>query len=418
MKKAAITGMGIISCLGHDLDTVTKNLERGTSGIILDPERVAKGFKSPLAAKVDPVDTKALGLSRKQLRTLCEPGLYALAAAKKALAHSGLDPKAVQNDRSGVIFGNDSTIKAGVESIDTAREYNETHYIGAGHIFRAMNSTITMNLAAHFGTQGANWTLSAACASGAHVLGQALALIRSGLQDRIIAGGAQETHWMAMASFDALNAFSSHVNTPKQACRPFDAERNGLVPGGGGAYLIIEELEGAKRRGATIYATIEGYGFSSGIGKTLSEPSTQGSLTAMENALKDARKQPEEMDYINAHATGTPTGDRAEAEAIHRLFGDRVPVSSTKSMTGHECWMSGASEAIYTCLMAQQGFLAPTINFTGQEEGAHPIQVISETRYTPMDFALSNSFGFGGTNAALVLGFPHQHIQTPKGAAS
>lgn len=407
-NSVAITGMGIVSCLGNDPGTVACALEAGKSGIVFDGTRKIQGFKSPLAGMVPEINTKDLGLSRKTLRTMCEPALYATAAALAGVKDSGLEDEMIRSDRCGVIFGNDSTVRAGVESIDIAKQYKETHYIGAGYIFRAMNSTITMNLAGLLGTRGANWTMSAACASGAHVLGQALMLIRSGIQDIVIAGGAQETHWTSMASFDALNAFSTRIDTPESASRPFDADRDGLVPSGGGACLIVESLDHAEKRGAKILATIEGYGFSSGIGRTLSEPSTQGSRAAMENALKDAGQEPSAIDYINAHATSTPAGDLAEAVAIHSLFGSHTPVSSTKSMTGHECWMSGASEVIYTLLMAKNNFIAPNINFTRLDKNCPPIQVVAETRQSPINLAISNSFGFGGTNAALVLGFNSQ----------
>ena len=405
LRRAAITGMGIVSCLGTDLATVTTGLKKGQSGIVFDEQRKNLGFKSPLTSLVPEICPKEMNLSRKTMRTMCEPALFSIAAAQKAVADAGLSTDLIQSDRCGVIFGNDSTIKAGVESIDIARQYNETHYIGSGYIFRTMNSTITMNLAAYFGTQGANWTMSAACASGAHVIGQALMLIRSGMQDIIIAGGAQETNWMSMASFDALNAFSSSTNTPERASRPFDRDRNGLVPGGGGASIIIEDLDHALARGATIYGIVEGYGFSSGIGKTLSEPSAKGSVKAMENALKDADITPGKIDYINAHATSTLAGDLAEATAIHNLFGSKTPVSSTKSMTGHECWMSGVSEVIYTILMAKNNFIAPNINFTRLSDDSPPIHVVSRAREAQIHWALSNSFGFGGTNAAIVLKF-------------
>ncbi|MCG8634584.1 MAG: beta-ketoacyl-[acyl-carrier-protein] synthase family protein [Desulfobacterales bacterium] len=405
MPAAAITGMGIVSCLGTDLPAVIRALQNGRPGIVLDRERQEKGFKSPLTAVLPKISPKAEGLTRKHMRTMCEPALYATVAARKAITDARLEPDRLKTDRCGIIFGNDSTIRAGVESIDLAREYNETHYIGAGYIFRAMNSTVTMNLAGLLGTRGANWTISAACASGAHVLGQALMLIRSGMQDIIIAGGAQETHWTSMASFDALNAFSSRSDAPEKASRPFDRERDGLVPGGGGACLVIESLDHAKKRGAKIHGIIEGYGFSSGIGKTLSEPSAGGSEQAMKNALKDAGIRPDSIDYINAHATSTPAGDLAEARAIHALFGGAAPVSSTKSMTGHECWMSGASEVIYTALMAKEGFIAPNINFTGLSKDCPPISVVPETRPAQIRRALSNSFGFGGTNASIILDF-------------
>ena len=405
LKSAAITGIGIISCLGNDTGSVALALENGRSGIVYDEQRKKLGFRSPLTSKINDFSPENFGLTKKALRTMCEPALFSFAAAKNAVKDSGLSEELIQSDRCGIIFGNDSTIKAGVESIDIVKKYKETHYIGSSYIFRAMNSTITMNLAAYFKTRGANWTISAACASGAHAIGQALMMIRSGYQDIIIAGGAQETNWMSMASFDSLNAFSSRIDEPWKASRPFDKERNGLVPGGGAASVIIEDLDHAVSRGANIYCIIDGYGFSSGIGKNLSEPNSQGSIKAMENALKDANLSSEKIDYINAHATSTLSGDLAEAIAINAVFGPATPVSSTKSMTGHECWMSGTSEVIYTILMAKNKFIAPNINFSTLSDNCPPINIIHSTKEARIDFALSNSFGFGGTNAAIVLNF-------------
>jgi 3-oxoacyl-[acyl-carrier-protein] synthase-1 len=405
LKSVAITGIGIISCLGNDTGSIVSAMEKGRSGIIYDKQRKDLGFKSPLTSKINEFAPKDYGLTKKALRTMCEPALFSFAAAKDAVKDSGLSQDLIQSDRCGIIFGNDSTIKASVESIDIAKKYKETHYIGAGYVFRVMNSTVTMNLAAHFKTQGANWTISAACASGAHVIGQALMLIQNGMQDIIIAGGAQETNWMSMASFDSLNAFSYRIDEPEKASRPFDKERNGLVPGGGAASIIIEDLDHAISRGADIYCIIDGYGFSSGVGKNLSEPNAKGSGKAMENALKNADLAPEKIDYISAHATSTITGDLAEAIAINKVFGSNTPVSSTKSMTGHECWMSGTSEVIYTILMAKNGFIAPNINFSSLSNDCPKINVIASARKARIGFAISNSFGFGGTNAAIVLNF-------------
>ena len=405
LKSVAITGIGIISCLGNNAESIVTAMKNGRSGIVYDEQRKNLGFKSPLTSKINGFAPKDYGITKKALRTMCEPALFSFAAAKDAVADSGLPQDLIQSDRCGIIFGNDSTIKASVESIDIARKYKETHYIGSSYVFRAMNSTVTMNLAAHFKTRGANWTISAACASGAHVIGQALMLIRSGYQDIIIAGGAQETNWMSMASFDSLNAFSSRIDEPEKASRPFDKERNGLVPGGGAASIVIEDLDHAVSRGANIYCIVDGYGFSSGVGKNLSEPNAKGSGKAMENALKDAGIAPEKIDYISAHATSTLTGDLAEAIAINKLFGPTTPVSSTKSMTGHECWMSGTSEVIYTILMAKNGFIAPNINFSSLSDDCPKINVINSARQAQIGFAISNSFGFGGTNAAVVLNF-------------
>ncbi len=404
-RAAAITGMGIISCLGNTLDEVTESLRAGRSGIVLDEERLELGFRGALTGKISGFNFKERGVSRKLRRTMDEPAQYAYAAALDAMKDASLEPADVQNDRCGVIFGNDSCVKPAVESVDLLREHGETHFIGSGHIFRAISSTVTMNLAAHIGVLGANWTIAAACASGSHVLGQALMLIRSNLQDIVISGGAQEINWQSMASFDALNAFSTRHDEPEKASRPFDADRDGLVPSGGAACLIVEELEHALGRGAEIYAIIGGYGFSSAIGTHLSEPEPSGAIRSMVAALNDARVEPGRINYINAHATATPLGDLAEAQAISEVFGNDVPVTSTKSMTGHECWMAGASEALYTILMSKNGFIAPSINFEKHDEDAPEINVVN--RYTPAEIrlAVSNSFGFGGTNATIVLDF-------------
>ncbi len=402
---AAITGMGIISCLGHSLEEVALSLRQGKSGIILDEARLKAGFRSGLTGNIRDFDPRRWGVNRRMANTMGEPALYAFAAAQNAVQDAGLTGEQLRDVNSGIIFGNDSTIKAGVESIDALRRYGETHFLGAGSVFRSMNSTVSMNLAAYFGTKGVNWTLSAACASGAHVLGQALLLIRSGMQDLVMAGGAQETNWLSLASFDALGAFSTRHDAPAAASRPFDADRNGLVPSGGAACLVLEELERALTRGAKIYGLLRGYGFSSAIGTNLTETNPDGAALAMRRALQDAGVSPPEVDYINAHATSTVAGDLVEAQAITEVFGQEVPVSSTKSMTGHECWMGGTSEALYTILMAQGGFLAPNINFTRFQEDFPRINLVRECTPASIRIALSNSFGFGGTNAAVVLDF-------------
>ena len=408
----AVTGMGIISCLGNSLEEVAHSLKEGKSGVILDEERVKVGFRSALTGTIRNFDPKRWGLKRKMAKTMGEPAPYAFAAAHDAVQDAGLTADQLQNEYCGIIFGNDSTIKAGVDSIDTLRQYGETHFLGAGAIFRSMNSTVSMNLAAYFGIRGANWTLISACASGAHVLGQALMLIRSGLQDLVIAGGAQETNWLSMASFDALGAFSTRHDAPEEASRPFDAERDGLVPSGGAACLVLEELGRALKRGAKIYGLLRGYGFTTAIGTNLTEPSPDGAALTMRRALQDAAVRPQEVSYINAHATSTRAGDLVEAQAIAEVFGQGVPVSSTKSMTGHECWMSGASEAVYTILMAQGGFIAPNINFTRFQEGFPRINLASECTPASIKIALSNSFGFGGTNAAVVLDFTGNEVNS------
>lgn len=395
--------MGIVSCLGSALGDVSAALRAGRSGIVLDEERMALGFRSGLRGRTPHLDRTIF--SKKTLRTMCEPAQYAYAATTDAIADAGLDEENIRSDRCGVVFGNDSCVKPAVESIDIVRDSGETHFVGGGYIFRTMNSTVSMNLAASLGIRGASWTLSAACASGAHAIGQALMLIRAGLQDIVIAGGAQETSWQAMASFDALRAFSVRHDAPKAASRPFDADRDGLVPSGGAACLIIEKLSHALDRGANIYGIVRGYGFASDGTGHLSSPSDNGPARCMRAALDDAMLGPDEIDYVNAHATSTPVGDRAEAVAIADVCGSEVPVSSTKSLTGHECWMAGASEVVYTSLMAKEGFVAPNLNFSQQDDGCPRINVAKETIEMPIRMAVSNSFGFGGTNASLVLDY-------------
>lgn len=404
-RRVAITGMGIVSCIGSTLLEVTRSLQEGRSGIGLDEERIHLGFRSALTGQIKDFDHKRNALGRKMLRTMCEPAQYAYVATMNALQDSQLKIEDLQNERAGVVFGNDSCIKPAVESIDIMRKHKETHFIGSGYIFRAMNSTVTMNLAKALGVQGANWTIAGACASGAHAIGQGLMLIRSGLQDIVVTGGAQEINWQSMASFDTLKAFSTRMEEPEKASRPFDADRDGLVPSGGAACLILEELDHARQRGAKIYGVIEGYGFSSFCGAHLSEPDAQGATRAMRMALVDGSLSPEKVDYINAHATSTPAGDLAEAQAISTVFGSEVPVSSTKSMTGHECWMAGASEVLYTTLMAKESFIAPNINFVKLQEDGPQINVVAKRLQKEIKFALSNSFGFGGTNASILLQF-------------
>lgn len=403
--QAAITGLGIISSLGLGTEQVTQSLFEGRSGIILEPERKAIGFRSGLTGVVKGFDPREWGCGAKMLRTTDEPARYAWAAAKSAIEDSGLSDETIRSERTGIIFGNDSCAAPVVEAVDILREQGQTHFIGGGNVFRVMNSTVSMNLACAFGTKGANWTLSAACASGAHSVGQAAALIRAGLQDVVLAGGAQETGWAGMMSFDSLGAFSLREGHPEHASRPFDAERDGLVPSGGAACLVLENAEKARARSARIYGIIAGYGFSSDGSNHLSRPIVEGALRAMAMALADADVDAQDIDYVNAHATSTPVGDRVEAEAVARLLGDEVPVSSTKSLTGHECWMAGASEVVYTTLMAEGGFVAGNVNFRRQEEDAHRINVVGKSRECRIRRAISNSFGFGGTNAALVLEF-------------
>lgn len=402
MKRVVITGMGIYSCIGKNLDEVKNSLYKGTSGIVLDEERISFGYRSPLTGKVEEPDLKNV-LSRRQRISLGEEGAFAYAATVEALNNAKLTQEFLAGNEVGIIYGNDSTAKSVIESIDTVREKKDTTLVGSGAIFKAMNSTITMNLSTIFTLTGINFTLSAACASGSHAIGMGYHLIKSGLQDIIICGGAQEINKLAMASFDGLGVFATDIENPEKASRPFDIGRNGLVPSGGGATLVLESYESAIQRGATILGEVIGYGFSSN-GAHISTPNVDGPTRAMQKALLDANLEASAIDYVNAHATSTPVGDSNEAKAIFNVFGSNGPyVSSTKSMTGHECWMAGASEIIYSMLMMQHSFVAPNINLENPDEDSAKLNLVNKTLDKKIDVFLSNSFGFGGTNSALVI---------------
>ncbi len=400
--RVAITGLGIVSSLGTSLKEISQSLKEGRSGIIVDEERKRRGFRSALTARRPELDLKSYGLGRKQLRAMDDPAIFAYVSAKQAIEDAGWKEEDLKKYQAGLIFGNDSTVRAAINGIKKMEKTGTTRGMGAGAIFQGMNSTITMNLATLFGLTGANWTLSAACASGAHSVGQAYLLIRSGLQKIVLAGGAQEITWEGMAAFDALGAFSTRQDDPTKASRPFDKNRDGLVPSGGGATLILEDMELAKKRGARIYGEIIGYGFSSD-GYHLSKPHPDGGKRAITMALQAASLNPEEIDYINAHATSTIQGDANEAIVLGSIFPSCPPLSSTKSMTGHECWMSGASEIGYSLLMAHEGFIAPNINFEEPDDITKSLNIVAETREANIKTFLSNSLGFGGTNAALIV---------------
>ncbi len=400
--RVVITGMGIYSCIGKNLDEVKTSLYAGRSGIVHDPERDAFGFRSPITGLVDTPDLKSL-LSRRQRISMGEEAQYAYMATIEALKNAQINQDFLDNNEVGILYGNDSTAKSTVESVDKMREKGDTTLVGSGAIFKAMNSTVTMNLSTIFKLRGINLTVSAACASGSHSIGLGYHLIKSGLQDCIIAGGAQEINPMAMGTFDGLGVFATNTDYPEKASRPFDRDRNGLVPSGGGASLILESYESAIKRGAPILGEIVGYGFSSN-GDHISTPNAEGPTRAMKRALIDANLAASDIVYVNAHATSTPVGDANEAKALHEVFGANGPyVSSTKSMTGHECWMAGASEVIYSMLMMQNDFIAPNINLEHPDEDSEKLNLVTKTLNKKFDVFLSNSFGFGGTNSALIV---------------
>lgn len=404
MYRVAITGIGIVSSLGSDVETVAEALRYGRSGIVLDEERRRLGFRSPLTGKVRGFDASSV-LSRKQRKTMPDFAIQAYKAAIDAIGMAGLEDQDIRNEGTGLIFGCDSSCTAAVDQVDLLREKGETKLIGSGLVFRSMTSCVTMNLNTLLQTQGACWTLSSACSSGGHAVGQAADLIALGKQERVICGGAQEINWESMCSFDALGAFSVSLDSPESASRPFDARRDGLVPSGGAAALVLERYDLAEARGAVILGEILSYAFSSD-GQHLSVPSRSGLQRAMAKAISLAGLKPADIDYLCAHATSTPAGDAAEAENIIAVFGSSTPwVSSIKSMTGHELWMSGASQVVYTTIMAQKGFIAPNVNLESPDETTRGLRIAVEAVPQAPELVLCNAAGFGGTNSCLVLGF-------------
>ncbi len=403
MKRVVITGTGIWSCLGQNLDEVRQSLFEGRSGIGTDPERKEYGYRSILTGIVPQPMLKGL-LDRRLRAGMSQEAEYAFMASAQAFRNAGIDDDYLLQNEVGVIFGNDSSAKPVIETDQRMREYKDSAMVGSGLIFQSMNSTVNMNMSTIFHLRGVNFTLSAACASGSHAIGIGYMMIQQGLQDMVLCGGAQETNYLSMASFDALSAFSVRMDEPAKASRPFDRDRDGLVPSGGAAALVLEEYDHAVRRGAHIIAEVCGYGFSSNGSGGISQPNSDASYLAMTRAMKAAGVEPDDIDYINAHATSTPQGDMFEAIALARLFeGRRALISSTKSMTGHECWMAGASEIVYCTLMLENGFVAPNINFENPDEYSAKLNIAAETKQTELRTILSNSFGFGGTNSALVI---------------
>ena len=403
MRRVVITGMGIWSCLGTDRETVKESLFHGKSGIVLDQERITYGYRSGLTGLVEtPVITKQM-LDRHTRVGMSEEAQYAYMASRQAFEQALMDDDYLRQHEVGCIFGNDSSAKAVRESALLMEQHHDSALLGYGSVFQSMNSTVTMNLTSIFHLTGVNFTVSAACSSGSHAIGLGYMLIQQGLQEMVLCGGAQETNPYSMSSFDALGAFSIRTDEPTKASRPFDKSRDGLIPSGGAAALVLEDYEHAIARGATILAEVKGYGFS-GNGGGISEPSDNGSVIAMTRALKQAGLDVSDIDYINAHATSTPQGDMYEAIALDRMFhGQHALISSTKSMTGHECWMAGASEIVYSILMMQNHFVAPNINFEQPDEYSEPLNLAIKTVETEVNTVLSNSFGFGGTNSALII---------------
>ncbi len=402
MKRVVITGIGIYSSIGKNLGEVKDSLLLGKSGVILDPARKAFGYQSALTGKLERPVLKGI-LDRRSRVCMPEHAEYAYVSTAEALKYAGISNDFLEKNEVGIIYGNDSSMQPVIECIDIVREKKNSTLAGSGSVFQSMNSTVTMNLSVIFHLRGVNFTLSGACASGSHSIGMGYLLIRHGYQKMIITGGAQEANIYCVASFDGLGAFSKLESDPQKASRPFDKNRDGLVPSGGAATVILEDLDHALERGAPILGEIIGYGFSSD-GVHISVPDVEGPVRAITMALNDSGLDHKKIEYINAHATSTPIGDQNEAKAIDKIFGKhKPPVSSTKSMTGHEMWMAGASEIVYSLLMMQNSFIAPNINLEEPDEFSAKLNIIRTTRQLEFETFLSNSFGFGGTNSCLII---------------
>ena len=395
--------MGIWSCLGTTIEEVKNSLYEGKSGIGLEKERLEYGYQSCLTGIVEQPKLKGL-IDRHMRRGFSEEAEYAYMASRQAFEMAEISDEYLLQNEVGCIFGNDSSAKPVIESAKIMEEKRDTELLGQNFIFQAMNSTVNMNMSTVFHLRGVNFSVSAACASGSHSIGLAYMLIKQGLQDTVLCGGAQEVNYYSMASFDALGAFSKRMDEPTKASRPFERDRDGLIPSGGAAALVLEDYDHAVARGAKIIAEVVGYGFSSNGTAVISQPSDEGSVIAMTRALKDAGVDVKDVDYINAHATSTRQGDMFEAIALDRMFrGQHAIISSTKGMTGHECWMAGASEIVYSAIMMQNNFVAPNINFENPDEYSAKLNIAAKTVDTEVNVVLSNSFGFGGTNSALVI---------------
>ena len=402
-NRVVITGMGIWSCIGTNTAEVRDSLREGRSGIVMDNDRLNYGYQSGLTGLVKAPVLKGL-LDRHLRRGFSEEAEYAYMASLEAFHMAQIDDAYLIDSEVGCIFGNDSSAKPVIEAAKIMEEKRDSELLGQNYIFQSMNSTVNMNLSTAFHLKGVNFSVSAACASGSHSIGLAYMLIKQGLQEMVLCGGAQETNYYSMASFDAIGAFSKRMDEPTKASRPFDRDRDGLIPSGGAAALVLEDYNHAKARGANILAEVKGYGFSSNGTAIISQPSDEGCVIAMSRAMKDAGLEASDIDYINAHATSTLQGDKYEAIALDRLFhGQHALISSTKSMTGHECWMAGASEIVYSLIMMQDNFVAPNINFENPDEYSERLNIALSTTEADIKTVLSNSFGFGGTNSALII---------------
>ena len=399
MRNVVITGVGIKSCIGNDYAEVLANLQNAKSGIVFNEKYSEMGFRSCVSGSVN-IDLSE-HIDRKLLRFMGESAGYAYLATKDALKMAGIDESHLDSPKIGIVAGSGgASTRVMLESGDIAREKGPKR-IGPYGVTKSMSSSISAIIATALKLKGINYSISSACATSAHCIGHAADLIKSGEQDVVIAGGSDDEHWSSSCLFDAMGALSSNFNsTPTIASRPYDSNRDGFVISGGAGMIILEDEEHAKKRGANILAKLSGY-FANSDGYDMVAPSGEGASRCMQGAIDNSKIK---IDYINTHGTSTPVGDVAEINAIKTLFNSETPmISSTKSMTGHSLGATGAHEAIYSIMMINENFIAPSINIESLCDDAEGLDIVTETRNTSINNVLSNSFGFGGTNASLVI---------------
>ena len=398
-RRVVVTGAGIVSCIGNDLAAVEQSLRQGRSGIRAVPEFAEKGLRSQVGGKPE-IDLEAR-IDRKQLRFMGDAAAYAHIALEDAIAQAGLASAQVSHPRTGLIMGSGGGSPANqIEAADTLRSKG-IRRVGPYQVTRCMSSTVSACLSTHFGIKGINYSITSACSTSAHCIGAAAQQIAWGMQDVMFAGGGEELSWGMAMLFDGMGAMSSKRNDqPEKASRAYDADRDGFVIAGGGGAVVLESLEHAQARGATILGEVVGFGATSD-GADMVAPSGEGAIACMRQAIEGLDGP---IDYINTHGTSTPVGDVPELNALRTVFGDRVPpFSSTKSLTGHSLGATGVQEAIYCLLMLQKGFIAGSVNVDTPDAAVGDLPLVTATRDAPLRQALSNSFGFGGTNASLVL---------------
>lgn len=399
MRRVVVTGIGIVGCIGNNKEEVLASLQAQRSGIRFMPEYAELGLRSHVAGKPQ-IDLDEV-IDRKLKRFMGDSAAYAYLSMREAIADAGLTEEMISNPRTGLVAGSGGASASDiVESVDILREKG-VRKVGPYRVTRTMGSTVSANLATPFSIKGVNYSMTSACATSAHCIGHGMELIQWGKQDIVFAGGGEEEHWSLTTQFDAMGALSSKYNdSPESASRPYDANRDGFVIAGGGGMLVLEEYEHAVKRGATIYAELIGYSATSD-GADMVAPSGEGAIRCMREAMAMAGNPT--IDYLNTHGTSTPAGDITELKAVAEAFGNTIPpISSTKSLTGHSLGAAGVQEAIYSLLMLKHGFITGSANISERDEGAASFPIVTENRPAQLKTVMSNSFGFGGTNAALV----------------